>query len=332
MKRNSRLRTLGRKAAVALPLLALVFGLATALTSSPAGADGDLRIKTAHITVEPEYDEPRVLVIEQGTFASTNFPAQVSFNLPADAEATEVCGLKQPGDEHLCQLFETSVQGNNVVLTYKLPVPDYYFEYYYNPVQGAGDRQIGFTYQPSYPIDGLQVSVQQPLRSTGFTLSPNATQTSSDGQGFKYYQLNFSNLEPQEPVDMKIAYQKSDDKPSVAKKNPSSSGGGNPDDKTGLVALGIGGAGALGFLGYLAVRRRPETVQVSPRRTGFATAPPSRRANAPASTGGRPSQSRAKRVGAAAPSFCSKCGASLDGDENFCSGCGQRVRRPGKGG
>ncbi|MDO8691106.1 MAG: zinc ribbon domain-containing protein [Dehalococcoidia bacterium] len=332
MKQYSRRRAIGRKAASALPLLALVFGLATALTSSPLSAEGDLRIKNAHVSVEPEYDEPRVLVIEQGTFASNSFPAQVSFNLPAGAEATEVCGLGQPGDEHLCQLYETRVEGNTVVLTYKLPVPDYYFEYYYNPIQGAGDRQVAFSYQPYYPIDSLQVAVQQPLRSNGFTLSPTTSQSNTDSQGFKFYQYSFNNVESQKPVDLKIAYQKSDDKPSVPKKNPSSTGGGNPDDKTGLVALGIGGAGVLGFLGFLAVRRRPEAVQVSPRRTGFATATAaSRRPDTSATPVSRPSQSRAKGRGAV-PAFCSKCGVALDGDETFCSGCGQRVKRPGKGG
>ncbi|MDP2660758.1 MAG: zinc ribbon domain-containing protein [Dehalococcoidia bacterium] len=332
MKRTPLLRIIGLKVTAAVPLLALVFGLATALASAPLSAEGDLRIKNAHVSVEPEYDEPRVLVIEQGTFAGNSFPAQVSFNLPAGAEPTEVCGLGQPGDEHLCQLYETRLDGSTVVLTYKLPVPDYYFEYYYNPVQGAGDRQVAFSYQPYYPIDSLQVAVQQPLRSNGFTLSPTTSQSSTDSQGFKYYQYSFNNLESQKPVDLKIAYQKSDDRPSVPKKNPSSTSGGNPDDKTGLVAMGIGGAGVLGFLGYMVVRRRPEAAQVSPRRTGFATAPAApRRPDASATPASRPSQSRAKgRV--AAPAFCSKCGVALDGDETFCSGCGQRVKRPGRGG
>ncbi len=330
MKRRGFQRLLARPLAY-IPLIALVLGLASAVTISPLSADEEARITSAYVTVEPEYDDPRVLVISQGTFAGDSFPKDVSFYLPLGVEVTEVCGLKKPQDEHLCQLYETKIEGNTTVLSYRLPVPDYYFEFYYNPIQGTGNREIAYSFVPFYPTDNLQVAVQQPLRSTGFTISPSSSKVNSDSQGFKYYQYNFSGLAIQKPVDLKISYQKSDDRPSVQKQKQASGGGGSPDDKTGLVALGIGGAGALGFLGYLAVRRRPETVQVSPRRTGFATPPATRRNNATASGGGRPSQAHAKR-GGAAPAFCSKCGVALEGDENFCPGCGQPVRRPAREG
>ncbi|MDP2935825.1 MAG: zinc ribbon domain-containing protein [Dehalococcoidia bacterium] len=320
MKTNALFRKLIVRPLAAIPLLALALGLAGAMAVSPLAADEDMRIKSAEVRVEPEYDEPRVLVVNQGTFVGDSFPKEVSFYLPKGVEVTEVCGLKKPQDEHLCQLYETRLEGDATVLTYKLPVPDYYFEYYYNPIQGTGDRAIDFSYRPSYPTDNLQVHVQQPLRSTGFAISPSSSQVTSDGQGFKFYQYNFSDLSPQKPVDLKITYQKSDDRPSVAKQKTGNTSTGGTEDRTGLIALGIGGAGALGFFAYLAVRRRPEAVQVVSRRGNIQPAAAGRRSGAgPARGKGR----------GADPAFCSKCGVPLQGDENFCSGCGQRVRRQG---
>src|SRR3972149_3356508 len=167
MKASALCQKLKIKPLAAVPLLALALGLAGAMAVSPLLADEDMRIKSAEVRVEPEYDEPRVLVVNTGTFAGSSFPKEVSFYLPKGVEVTEVCGLKKPQDEHLCQLYETKLEGDVTVLTYKLPVPDYYFEYYYNPVQGTGERAIDYSYQPFYPTDNLQVHVQQPLRSTG---------------------------------------------------------------------------------------------------------------------------------------------------------------------
>lgn len=312
-------RKLVVRSLAAIPLLALALGLTGVVGISPLAADEEMRIKSAEARVEPEYDEPRVLVVNTGTFAGSSFPKEVSFYLPKGVEVTEVCGLKKPQEEHLCQLYETKLEGDSTVLTYKLPVPDYYFEYYYNPIQGSGERAIDYSYRPFYPTDNLQVHVQQPLRSTGFAVSPSSSQVTSDGQGFKYYQYAFSDLSPQKPVDLKITYQKSDERPSVAKQKAGNASSGGTEDRTGLIALGIGGAGALGFFGYLAVRRRPDVVQVTPRRAVLPPGTTGRRSSAPARGKGR----------GAAPAFCSKCGTALQGDENFCSGCGQRVRRQG---
>jgi len=275
--------------------------------AGPAAAEpGGLRISDLRISVWPEYDEPRVLVVNTGTFSGNTFPKEVSFYLPKGVEVTEVCGLKKPQDEHLCQLFETRPEGDSVVMTYNLPVPDFYFEYYYNPIQGTGDREVLFSYKSAYPMDDLQVDVQQPLRSTAFTLSPSTSQVTSDSQGFKYYQYSFSNVAPQKPVDLKVAYQKSDDRPSVAKQKPGSTSAGGAQDRTGLIALAIGGAGALGFFGYLAVRRRPEAVQVTSRRAA-ATVAASRHA-APAIRQAAPARPRA---GGTAAAFCTNCGSAL---------------------
>src|SRR3989304_2886585 len=190
MKASAPFQKLIIKPLAAMPLLALALALAGAMFVSPLLADAEMRIQSAEVGGEPEYDEPRVLVVNQGTFTGSSFPKEVSFYLPKGVEVTEVCGLKKPQDEHLCQLFETRPEGDSVVMTYNLPVPDFYFEYYYNPIQGTGDRVVLFSYNSAYPMDDLQVDVQQPLRATAFALSPSTSQVTSDSQGFKYYQYS----------------------------------------------------------------------------------------------------------------------------------------------
>lgn len=301
-------------AATALMVLVVIF--AVDRYTFPLAAQENLRIKSMQVSVQPEHDDPRVLVIQQGEIGGGAFPQEVNFYLPKVVEVTEVCGLKKPADEHLCQLYQTRPEGDATVLTYKLPVPNFYFEFYYNPVQGLGERAIDFNFRSFYPVDDLKMDVQQPLRSTGFVLTPASSQVSTDGQGFKYYHYSFSTLSPQTPVGLKIAYQKEDERPSVPKRNAGSTGVEGIDSRTGLIALAVGGAGVLGFFGYLAVRRRPASAPVARQRS-----------NVPMSGGGRGSgPARPKGKGAVA-AFCVNCGTPLQEGGSFCASCGSRVRR-----
>lgn len=295
--------------------LILALALFTALSMllvRPVAADETLSINKLKVQVMPEYDEPRVLVIYQGEFdGPADFNKKVSFKLPKDADVAEVCGLKKPNDEHLCQLYETTRADDGLILTYNLPVRDFYFEFYYNPVQGAGERNIDFNFVGTYKTESLELEVQQPLRSSDFKLQPEAQQV-SDAQGFKHYTYSFQKVEPEKPVLLKMSYSKQDSNPSVAKVKqgaaPASTGG----LEIGTVGLVVGVVAVLGVAVVFMVRKR------SP------LAPEPAISHTYVTNGGR---GRANpRASGTSVRFCTSCGASVGSGDSFCRSCGKKIR------
>ena len=134
--------------------------LAVALIASPviAASDKPLTIKTMKLSVWPEYDDPRVLVIYQGEFAdSSAFPTPVKFPVPIGSEINQVCAIKQPGDEHLCQLYDTTTEQDNLEISYTLPIPTYFLEYYWDGIKGQPDKSFTYKYVSPYTIDRLKL-------------------------------------------------------------------------------------------------------------------------------------------------------------------------------
>ena len=75
--------------------------------------------------------DPRVLVMYEGEFnVDTPFPQPVAFPVPLGSEINQVCALQPPNDEHLCQLYETLTEPDNLLVVYTLPIPTYFLEYY----------------------------------------------------------------------------------------------------------------------------------------------------------------------------------------------------------
>lgn len=273
----------------------------------PAGAESPaLTLKNIKVSVWPEYDEPRVLVIYEGEFAGT-FPQEVRFRLPAGAEAAQVCALKKPADEHICQLYQIKPEGDGLLLTYTLPIPTFFVEFYYYPLQGAGPRDIAFSFRPLDPVESLDLEVQEPLRAAEFRLTPPSSTVSSDGQGFRYYHYRYSNLTPEQPVEVRIGYNKADANPSVAKRQPGGAAPGGLGSGLGLPLL-LGGAVVLAVLAAWVLGRRAQ---------GRVSVPQA----APAWRGAGGGSEKKGGV------FCTQCGQALRREDNFCPRCGRKARR-----
>lgn len=282
--------------------------LATAAVPPARAESASLALKNIKVSVWPEYDEPKVLVTYEGEFGGATFPQEVQFRLPAGAEAAQVCALKKPADEHICQLYQIKPEGDGLLLTYTLPIPTFFVEFYYYPLQGAGPRDIDFSFRPLYPVESLELEVQEPLRAAEFRLAPPSSTVSSDGQGFRYYHYQYSNLPSEQPVQVKIAYSKADANPSVAKRQPGGAAPGGLGYGLGL-PLALGGAVVLAVLaawvlGHRA-RGRVSVPQAAPAWRGAGTGPE-------------------KKAGV----FCTQCGQALRREDNFCPRCGRKARRP----
>ncbi|MBI2858450.1 MAG: zinc ribbon domain-containing protein [Chloroflexi bacterium] len=313
--------------------LAALFIAVMAVPSIAGAAEQPLTVKNMKISLWPEYDDPRILVIVQGEFNNgSSFPKPVKFPIQVGSEINQVCALKQPGDEHLCQLYDTVPEGDALAVSYTLPIPTYFLEYYWDGVKGQPDKSFNYKYVAPYAVDKLELEVQQPLKATDFKLTPAYLSSSTDAQGMKYYRYLFNNVSAGQELVIDGSYAKADNKPSVAKRQVNTSSGG-PN----YALVGIGAAAvAVFFIGFIAMKRRPAPARAQVRRAARVDA--QRKAEMPRLQKQEPKKQarpvQQKVQPAAAPPrtaggsvFCSKCGARLEAGDAFCSGCGQRTKR-----
>jgi len=317
--------------------------LAMALNASPAmgASNSPPTIKTMKVQVWPEYDDPRVMVTYQGEFKDASvFPQPVKFPAPLGSEMAMVCALKPPDDEHLCQLYDTVTGADALSVSYTLPIPTYYLEYYWDGIKTQTDKSFSFNYVSPYAVDSLELEVQQPLRATDFKLAQPYASATSDAMGIKYYHYVFNNVAPGQTISVDASYSKPDNKPSVAKKTTSgtASTGGNYEFNfigTGAALLVVA---AIGFF-LLRRRRVPAPVRmaqsrraarIETRRAGVQRAESQTELRQPTANLTRTLPSRATKP--AKPDqvsteavFCSKCGTKLATEAAFCHVCGARA-------
>ncbi|MDO8568823.1 MAG: zinc ribbon domain-containing protein [Dehalococcoidales bacterium] len=325
----------------------LIVGLlvAVALIASPAmGASDKLSVKKMKVSVWPEYDDPRVMVTYQGEFKDGSvFPQGVKFPVPLGSEMNMVCALKPPNEEHLCQLYDTLTGSDDLSISYTLPIPTYYLEYYWDGIKGLPDKSFTFKYVSPYAIDTLELEVQQPLKATNFKLAQPYASATSDGLGMKYYHYAFNNVTPGQVISVDASYTKPDSKPSVAKKPASGSGGSSASGAGGsstYAFMGIGAALlAVATVGFLLLRRKPVAapVRTPPVQSRKAARVEARRIEAqrahrqeifrtarpePVPRAAPPSAPRPQGGGA----FCTQCGTRLAAGSQFCHVCGSKAK------
>jgi len=293
--------------------------LLTVLLVSPVKAQGltDLRLERAHVSVWPEYDAPRLLILYEGAFVDDGgFPRTVEFTVPLGIDVNQAAGLTTDG-RYLRQPYQLIPQDRYALLRYELPIPAFFFEYYYDPIEGQTDRTIDWWLRSSYPIADLQVNVQQPLKATNFTISPSADLINVGPDGFKYHLFSHRTLGAGEEMKLRISYTKADPEPSVPRQpfvEPDAAAPAattsTPSPGLNLTALLIvvGAAGLLAGGAYWYVNRRRaddlyDDEWEPPRHTW-------RSPGTEAVTG-----------------YCHQCGKGLRADDRFCPGCGTRRRQ-----
>jgi hypothetical protein len=292
-----RSRELKRKAVLGFWLFGL---LAATLWLSVSAQTGDA-IKEASLQLWPEYDDPGLLVIYSGTFTdSPGFPRRVAFPVPQG-----VRGIQATADD--------PAQG---LLTYMDRPPS------------GNQRDISYAFEVPYATDALTVTIQQPARSDGFSLTPQPQGSYVGANGLTHYVIRRENLRAGDKLDFRIRYAKSDDGLSATKSAPTASplqsaesASANPAGATArtgttssassllpwlLIALGALALLGAGLYWVLLSRRGAKTataqVKVSPPNSSDQRPPPT-----------------ATDAGAG---YCTQCGRRLAPSDRFCANCG----------
>jgi len=281
----------------------------------------DPRIKSLSVSVWPEYDDPRVLVQYEGDFEGLSLPQEVSFLVPQGAAIGSACGVS-PNGQHTSETWKSKdVEGGFTQITYKLTQPKFHVEYYYQPLAGSPNKSMAYSYKTLYPVDTLNLEVQQPLKAAEFAVTPATSEVSNDKDGFKYYHYRFDKVPTGGTSSFQVSYTKPDDNPSVKRSQTTGQASQAGDSNTTAILVIVVGAVVLGGGAFYAVSRKPQR-RYGTGRGGLypSVAAASRGSSAPVNP------RRGKGASASRAAFCRQCGTAIQGADNFCPKCGQRVR------
>lgn len=273
--------------------------------------------KNVVVLVNPEYDDPRLLVMMQGNIAATP-PVRVSFLVPAAAEMNSA-GSKDAQDNYAkypgtLDRNPSEISGWDEI-SYQLVTDTFRVEYYDPSISGQPDKSISYDFRTISPIGNLRMVVQQPKKATNFAVTPRGN-AGIDGEGFTVFSSYFNNVSAGAPVHFDIAYTRSDPNPSISPSSGISGGtvaapgGGN---NTGLIAGVVVGVILIGVLGVWILKSG------QPKRV------PVRGGNNQPRRGARSLQKRSSNQGGAGNKFCTRCGHPVDASDKFCPSCGTKV-------
>ncbi|MBM3471631.1 MAG: hypothetical protein FJX73_12710 [Armatimonadetes bacterium] len=191
----------------------IVLGAASAAILQPAPPV----IATLAVDIWPEHDDPRLLVIYRGTLgAAVALPQTLTFAIPSDGQ---VNAAAYRGDDG--QLFTSSHQyrqePDRLLVSFTIPTRGFQFEYYVDGLSPPPQRT--FTMDLVFPlaIEDLRVSVEQPLRSSVFALTPPAAETAVTPAGFTHHLYSVGRWPAGKKWRLQAAYRKEDANPSIAR-------------------------------------------------------------------------------------------------------------------
>jgi hypothetical protein len=261
-------------------------------------------LKSVHLWVNPEYDDPRLLVMLEGQIVGAQAPARVRFLVPSTAEmysagSKDASGKYSGGPPDR----KASTMPGWDEISYTVTAETFRVEYY-DAIGELPDKSFAYEFLRLYPIQGLTVFLQEPRQATGFTVNPQG-KPSTDSEGFKVQSHTFADLEVATPVKFDISYTRAASQPSKPTNQASAGAKSNAGLIIGivLVAVVLGGGGL-----YLM------------SRSNQGSKPASRAARR---RGGAGNRAKTGRTGPTGPtSFCSQCGRKLERGERFCPNCG----------
>ncbi len=206
-----------------IPVVLSVLFILTAVSQAIAQSENEpVGFKNVRLWVNPEYDDPRLLVMLEGQLAGVKPPAKARFLVPSTAEMYSAGSLDAQGvySGGPPQRKPSTIPDWDEI-SYVVTTDTFRVEYYYPVIIGQPDKTISYSFRWIYPISDLEVTIQEPRRSSNFRVVPEGVR-STDNQGFPSHLYNFSNLDKDPPIHFDIAYTKADPNPSLAIKSEGS--------------------------------------------------------------------------------------------------------------
>lgn len=204
-------------------------------------------IERLEISLWPEYDDPRLLVIYRGELAEDP-KNPLAFALPNTAQVHAVAYMG-PAGTLLTAEWQLLPSENGQIVLFTPKSRRFQLEYYDDVLGTSPERAFVFRFvSDRYEIRDLEIEVQQPLRAQGLQGGPALEPRGADTRGFSYFGRRVGAVAPGTLVEQRVSYRKTDALPSL-----------RPAAQLSLVWIGVGaglGLIALGIAGFLWFRRR----------------------------------------------------------------------------
>lgn len=291
----------------------LSMGISTLLLAGVLHAQeggGPAEISSMTVDIWPEYDDPRVLVIEQGELApAAEVPTGFSFLVPEGAQVHMAGGVTEDGKHVHAQFRSVQRDDGLTEISYTLDVPHFYMEFYYDPFAGGEERDFAYPLVSPHPIEELSVRVQQPRRAEGFSVAPFTRQVVQDEKGFVYHLVRWDTLSAGMAKEVAVRYRKADREPSVSPPEPAQAAaapavGWSPERIlliSGLLLMALAGYGIVVW--SKGSDPEPEPAPAKSRGAASASPPP-----------------------AGAQRHCTHCGGAVAPAYRYCAVCGEPTR------
>lgn len=295
-------------------LLVLLFLLM--VFPSAAGAQGGTKLKSIHIELWSEYDQPSMLVIHEFTVnESTPLPVDITLRFPKDGNLIAVAYQENNQLISLTDFSGPEEQGDWQAVKVKVnSYNPYRIEYYEPLIRDGNQRSFSFRWFGDYAADEFSVMMQIPADSTNVSAEPAFTESGKSEDGLHLIGvITQTGLKMGQAGEFKIQYERE----ATTVTNPSNSSNIQPAEPVGPNTEGrvsidslpwiIGGFGLalIGMALFFYFRSTQTTEQKARRR---------RR------SGNTDEESSGEQA------YCHECGARAHAGDRFCRTCGSKLR------
>lgn len=300
-----------RKWLLAILLLSLI------IFPTIASAQGVTKLKSIHIQLWSEYDQPSMLVIHEFTVdQSVALPAEVTLRFPTSSNLNAVAYLDTNGKLIDADYTGPAAQGDWQTVNVKVTSYDpYRIEYYQSLMRNGTQRSFSFRWFGDYDVDQFTVTMQVPADSTNLVADPPFASTTNSSDGlFIIGTVEQSGLKMGQSNVFKLQYERQSEavtKPSnSANIQPSQPINSNTEGRVSIDSLPwiIGGFG-LALIGMALYFYWRSTQQMSEQK--------SRR---------RRHGGHAEEESGDEQVYCHECGTRARPADRFCRTCGSKLR------
>ncbi len=182
-----------------------------------AAAQANLAIDRMEVDIWPEYDRAEVLVIYHVFLpASTALPAQVTLRIPAAASEPYNVAVRDADGNLYTVDYTRTQEGEWALISFSSPRSEMQFEYY-DPglIRDGAGRSFTYRWPGDYPVNSLSIQVQQPVGASAMEISPSLGAGLKGTDGLVYYNAQVGEVPADNPFEVSLKYQKSDDALSV---------------------------------------------------------------------------------------------------------------------